>query len=107
VPASIDEGIRYMSDPAAELAKLGSNGPARVNAVERWLDATGLGVWKVGMATAAQVEQMERHMVQQGAARFTQSPSAAPAGARIPNFEKLSFEQRRFAQDQLASRRGR
>ena len=95
-----------MTDIAAELAKLGSNGPARVDAVQRWMDASGLSVWKGGMVTAAQVEQMERHMAQ-GAARFSQSPSAAPAGARIPNFEKLSFEQKRHAQDQLASRRGR
>jgi hypothetical protein len=49
---------------------------------------------------------MEKHMAQ-GAARFSQSPSAAPAGARIPNFEKLSFEQKRHAQDQIAARRGR
>ena len=98
-----------MSDPAAELAKLGSNGPARVNAVERWLDATGLGVWKVGMATAAQVEAIEKHMrTLEGGASFSQSHTAASAGARIPNFEKLSFEQKRYEQDQLvASRRGR
>jgi len=95
-----------MTDTAAELAKLGTNGPARVDAVTRWMDASGLGVWKVGMVTAAQVEQMEKHMAQ-GAARFSQSPSAAPAGARIPNFEKLSFEQKRHAQDQIAARRGR
>jgi hypothetical protein len=96
-----------MSDPAAELAKLGSNGPARVNAVERWLDATGHGALKSSMETAAQVEAMERHMATQGAARFSQSHTAAPAGARIPNFGKLSFEQKRHAQDQIAARRGR
>ena len=95
-----------MTDIAAELAKLGANGPARVDAVQRWMDPTGLGVWKVGMDTAAKVEQMERHMAQ-GTARFSQSHTAAPAGARIPNFDRLSFEQKRLAQDQLASRRGR
>ncbi len=100
-----------MTDIATELAKLGTNGPARVDAVTRWMDASGLGVWKGGMVTAAQVEQMERHIAQGGgatapAARFSQS-RVAPADARIPNFEKLSFEQKRYAQDQLASRRGR
>jgi len=98
-----------LTDIAAELAKLGTTGPARVDAVQRWMDASGLSVWKGGMVTAAQVEQMERHMAQGGGAtapatRFSQSHTAAPAGARIPNFEKLSFEQKRYAQDQLASR---
>jgi len=95
-----------MTDTAAELAKLGTNGPARVDAVQRWMDASGLSGWKGGMVTAAQVEQMERHMAQ-GVARSSQSHTAAPAGARIPNFEKLSFEQKRHAQDQIAARRGR
>jgi hypothetical protein len=95
-----------MTDIAAELAKLGSNGPARVDAVQRWMDAIGLSVWKGGMVTAAQVEQMERHMAQ-GVARSSQQHRVAPDDARIPNFDKLSFEQKRFAQDQLTARRGR
>jgi hypothetical protein len=95
-----------MSDPAAELAKLGSNGPARVNAVERWLDATGHGALKSGLSTAAQVEAMERHMATQGAARFTPS-HAAPDAEKIPGYENMSFERKRYEQDQLIARRGR
>jgi hypothetical protein len=100
-----------MTDIAAELAKLGTAGPARVDAVQRWMDASGLSVWKSGMVTAAQVEQMERHMAQGGgataAARFSQSHTAAPAGNKIPGYEGMSFEQRRLAQDTIAARRGR
>jgi hypothetical protein len=94
-----------MTDIAAELAKLGSNGPARVDAVQRWMDASGLSVWKGGMVTAAQVEQMERHMAQ-GAGRFSQSHRAAPEDSRIPGYENMTFEQRRYAQDSIAARRG-
>ena len=92
-----------MSDPAVELAKLGSAAAARVNAVERWLDATGQGALKSGLSTAAQVEAMERHMATQGA-RFSQS--TPPAAGKIPGYEGMSFEARRFAQDQIAARRG-
>jgi hypothetical protein len=97
-----------MSDPAAELAKLGSAGAARVNAVERWLDATGQGALKSSMVTAAQVEAMERHMATRGAARFSPTPRVAPPAAqKIPGYENMSFEQRRQAQDAIAARRGR
>jgi hypothetical protein len=97
-----------MPDPAAELAKLGAAGPARVNAVERWLDATGQGALKSSLVTAAQVVAMEQHMVQQGAARFSQPHRVPPSDAnKIPGFGSMTFEQKRYAQDQLIARRGR
>ncbi|WP_426433682.1 hypothetical protein [Bradyrhizobium genosp. P] len=42
----------------------------------------------------------------QGAASFSQQHRAAPE-AGIPGFEKMSFEQKRYAQDQQAARRAR
>jgi hypothetical protein len=36
---------------AAEVAKLGASGPARVDEVTRWLDASGLGVLKASLVT--------------------------------------------------------
>ena len=46
----------------------------------------------------------------QGVGRFSQSHRVAPdADSKIPGYENMSFEQRRFAQDQKAeaARRGR
>ncbi len=88
---------------AAEVTKLGTSGPARVDAVTRWMDASGLAVLKASLVTAAQVEALENHIRKletQGVGGFSQSHRAAPDEAKIPGYEQMSFEQRRFAQDQ-------
>jgi hypothetical protein len=93
---------------AAEVAKLGTSGPARIDNVTRWMDASGLGVLKSSLVTAAQVEAVEKWMSAaetQGVGRFSQSHRAAPDEQRIPGYENMSFEQRRFAQDQMNARR--
>jgi hypothetical protein len=93
---------------AAEVAKLGTTGPSRVDAVTRWMDASGLGVLKSTLVTAAQVEAFEKHinaLGTQGAAGFSQSHRVAPDTKEIPGYENMSFEQRRFAQDQRAAQR--
>jgi len=94
---------------AAEVGKLGPSGPARVDAVTRFMDASGLGPLKSTLVTAGQVEAMEAHITRlttQGGAGFTQSHRVPPDTKAIPNYANMSFEQRRLAQDQqLAARR--
>jgi hypothetical protein len=101
----------------AEIAKAGVNAPQRVDAVTRWITA------EVGEADARPIrativtdahlrfyEKMMQKIENQGVGSFSQSHRVAPdADSRIPGYEGMSFEQRRFAQDQKAeaARRGR
>jgi hypothetical protein len=103
------EDARITAAAAAEVTKLGTNGPARVDAVMRVLDGAGLGVLKSTIVTAAQVEAWEAHiskMTSQGAAVFSSAHRVPPDdGGKIAGFDKMSFEQKRQAQDNLAARR--
>jgi len=97
---------------AAQVAKLGAAGPARIDNLMRVMDGNGLGVLKSSLVTAAQVEALEKffaNLQSQGVGPFSQQHRVAPdADNRIPGFENMSFEQRRHAQDTIASaRRGR
>jgi hypothetical protein len=106
--AEVGTEAAIRSAAAAEVTKLGPSGPARVDAVTRFMDASGLGVLKSTLVTAAQIEAMEAHITKlttQGGAQFSQSHRAAPETNTIPNYDKMSFEQRRHAQDQQAQRR--
>src|SRR5262245_39785400 len=93
----------------AELAKLGTTAPLRIDAMNRWLDARGASALKGSVWTAEQVEAIE-HLIQ---AFQTQGASSAPANhgeqppgdGRIPGYDKMTFEQRMAAIDSL--RRGR
>jgi hypothetical protein len=99
---------RIAAGRAAEVAKLGTAGPARVDNVVRFLDASGLGALKSSLITAAQVEAWEAHITKltsQGGASFSQSHRVPPETNTIPGYDKMSFEQKRLAQDQLATRR--
>ena len=93
-----------MSDTArtTEVAKLGPTGPTRVDNVTRYLDAAGLGTLKSGVITADHVIAWEKHITQQ----TTRGDARPPDSGGIPGYDKMSFEQRRLAQDQLAARRG-
>jgi hypothetical protein len=95
-----------------EIAKAGANGPQRVDAVGRWITGT------VGEADAKPIrativtdahlrfyEKLMQREISQGGASFSQQHRAAPDNAQIPGYDKMSFEQRRYAQDQLAARR--
>lgn len=106
--AKVAEQAQVNTARAAEVAKLGATGPARVDAVSQWLDANGLGVLKQTMVTAAQVQAFENHITKlttQSAATFSQQHRVAPENDAIPGYEKMSFEQRRYAQDQQRARR--
>ena len=97
---------------AAELAKVGVNAPQRVDAVGKFITA------EMGEADAKQIralivtdsmlryhEKIMQKLSSQGAASFSQQHRAAPDANGIPGYDKMTFEQRRQAQDQNAARR--
>lgn len=100
---------------SAEIAKLGTSAPARVDSVINWLTGMDSSADKgdakalAGMlVTARHVEAFERiitRLTTQGAASFSQSHRTAPDTQGIPGFEKMTFEQKRQAQDQRAAQR--
>ena len=100
----------------AELAKLGSAAPARLDAIETWLKARVGTKANVIVAqlknypVASMVETFEGLMRQfsgQGAADFSQSGRQQQEDTgRISGYENMSFAQRRAAQDADAARRG-
>ena len=98
----------------AEVEKAGVNAPQRVDAVTRWITA------EVGEADARPIrativtdahlrfyEKLMNKISSQGAAGFSQSHRVPPDTAGIPGYDKMSFEQRRQAQDNLAARHQR
>jgi hypothetical protein len=99
----------------AEIEKAGVNAPQRVAIVGRWITA------EVGEADARPIratiitdahlrfyEKLMNKISSQGAASFSQSHRVPPDDNKIPGYDKMSFEQRRLAQDQRAAReRGR
>lgn len=96
----------------AERTKLGALGGQRIDAVCQWIrgEAGEINAKTIvaGVATAAQVEFFEKIMTRltsQNTASFSQQHRAAPEANAIPGYETMSFEQRRYAQDQLAARR--
>jgi len=99
----------------AEIAKAGVNAPQRVDAVTRWITGTVGDVDAKPIistiVTDAHLRFYER-MMQKAEQHigFSQKHRVAPdADSRIPGYDRMSFEERRFAQDQRAeaARRGR
>jgi len=97
---------------AQELAKAGVNAPQRVDAVGRWItgemgeaDAAPIKATLVTEAHLRFYEKLMQRVSSQGAASFSQSHRTAPDASGIPGYDKMSFEQRRQAQDQNAARR--
>jgi hypothetical protein len=98
----------------AEIAKAGVNAPQRVDAVGKWITAevgeADARPIRATIVTDAHLRFYERLMQKaetQGVGSFSQSHRAAPEDNKIPGYENMSFEQRRFAQDQRLARRGR
>jgi hypothetical protein len=96
----------------AEIAKAGPNSPQRIDAVGRFITA------EVGEADAKQIralivtdsmlryhERMIAKISNQGVASFSQQHRTAPETNSIPGYENMSFEQKRYAQEQNAARR--
>jgi hypothetical protein len=52
-------------------------------------------------------EKMQQKVTSQGSASFSQQHRVAPDDGKIPGFDRMSFEQQRLAQDQLAAARRR
>jgi hypothetical protein len=106
IAARETQGLQHVGAARqAELAKLGPNGPSRIDAVATWLestvgdDAAVLAMTVRRAPVAAIVEKLERiinRMTSQGMA----SSSRPPAGD-IQGWENMTYEQRRFAQDQM------
>jgi len=97
---------------AEEVAKAGVNAPQRVDAVSKWIrgemgdaDAKPVLATIVTDAHLRFYEKMMNKISSQGAASFSQSHRAAPDTNPIPGYENMSFEQKRFAQEQNAARR--
>jgi hypothetical protein len=96
-----------------EIAKVGTNGPQRVDAVSKWItgmvgeaDARPIRATIVTDAHVRFYEAVMNKLSTQGGASFSQSHRAPPDNNAIPNYDKMSFEQRRLEQDKLAARRG-
>jgi hypothetical protein len=94
----------------AELAKLGATGPGRIDTVANWLQAKVGGKAGTMIATlkkypvASNVEALEGLMSvfsTKGGTTFDQRVrEAQKEPGKITGYETMSFEQRRFAQDQ-------
>ena len=101
---------------AANREKLGSAADQRLNAIDQWMTAIAGGKAKPMMAALKQypmvdtVEALEtviRRFSNQGGAEFNQSHREQQAEqGKIPNYENMSFTQRRAAQDALNTRGG-
>jgi hypothetical protein len=96
----------------AEIAKAGVNAPQRVDAIGKWIrgevgdaDAKPILSTLVTDAHLRFFEKLQQRITSQGAASFSASHRVAPDSNDIPGFDKMTFEQRRFAQDQNAARR--
>jgi hypothetical protein len=96
----------------AEIAKVGVNGPQRVDAIGRWIrgevgdaDAKPILATMVTDAHVRFYEKLLQRITSQGAAPFSQAHRAAPDADKIPGFENMSFAQQRQAQDQISQRR--
>jgi hypothetical protein len=96
----------------AEIAKAGVNAPQRVDAIGKWIrgevgdaDAKPILATIVTDAHLRFYEKMHQRITSQGSASFSQSHRVPPDSNEIPGFDKMSFAQQRFAQDQLRERR--
>ncbi|WP_156163322.1 hypothetical protein [Bradyrhizobium sp. LTSP857] len=96
----------------AEIAKAGVNAPQRVDAIGKWIraevgdaDARPILATMVTDAHLRFFEKMQHRVTSQGGASFSQSHRVPADDKAIPGYAKMSFEQRRFAQDQRAAQR--
>ena len=91
----------------AEVAKLGVNAGAGIDAVANWWksqtgdDGRALDTVLRMAPTASTVHALERLMskfVSQGASSFNRAPKASGGSREIEGWDRMTFEQRRYAQ---------
>jgi hypothetical protein len=110
----VGEATQMKAAYDGEVAKLGAAGPARIDAAVQWLNAMGgaeaqalTSVMKVApvASTVVAIENLMKKFTSQGITPMNNAhrADAAPAG-KIAGYEKMSFEQRRLAQDQQRAR---
>jgi hypothetical protein len=112
--AQVQDQATITAAKQAEINKLGVNGPARVDAVTAWLKGVGgpdadilcktLDYAPVA-GTVMAFERLMQKFSSQGGSGFSQGHRAAPDDKKIPGYDTMSFEQRRFAQDQQRARK--
>jgi hypothetical protein len=102
----ISEATKINTARTAEIAKLGSLAPSRIDAVKTWAHGT-LGSELGGaieqmLVTAKHVEAFEKiinNFSRQGGTQFSQAHrEGEPPAGKIPGYAEMSFEQRRAAQ---------
>lgn len=93
----------------AEAGKLGSAGKARVDAVTTWLagkygeDGKAIAAIYQAAPVAKAItlfEKIMREQSTQGAGNFNRSGTEPQRNGQIEGYDKMTFEQKRFAQDQ-------
>lgn len=110
----VQDAATIQAAKQAEIQKLGVNGPARVDAVQRWLKSVGgedaaalVGVLDYApvAGTVKALEGLMKKFSSQGSGSFNHSHREQPEAGKIAGYEGMSFEQKRFAQDQQRTRR--
>ena len=100
------EASTFAAARAAEVAKLGTNAGQRIDAVTNWWraqtgdDGRALDTVLRMAPTAGTVHALERLMskfVNQGASSFNRAPEASGGSREIEGWERMTFEQRRYA----------
>jgi hypothetical protein len=102
----IAEMTKINTARTAEIAKLGSLAPSRIDAVKTWahgvLGSDLGGAIEQMLVTAKHVEAFEsiiNKFSRQGGAQFSQAHrEGEPPAGKIPGYENMSFEQKRAAQ---------
>lgn len=109
------EAIEFQTAFDKEVGKLGAAAPARVDAAVQWLTSMGgpeakalTDVFKMApvAATVIAVENLMKRFSSQGITPYNAAHRAdAPDDSRIPGYDKMTFEQKRDAQERRAGRR--
>ena len=99
----VRDQTQFQTAVAAEIAKLGNNGPARVSTIETFLtgfvgeaDAKALGSMMVSANIVTAFEKMVAKFSTQGAANFSQQHRVPQQQGRVSEaeYEKMSPAQR-------------
>jgi hypothetical protein len=96
----------------AEISKAGVNAGQRVDGISKWIraevgdaDAKPIIATLVTDAHLRFYEKLQQKVTSQGAASFSASHRIPADDKAIPGYDGMSFEQRRYAQDQRAATR--